>query len=95
MSDLKLTDTEYSELRNFFFKEALPDFILSNEDDLYYGYQVGDRMFDLNLYQINATEKIICRVNLCELAKDGEWHTTPTSCYLQIETYLSSIVMGG
>lgn len=82
MSDLKLTDKEYSELQNYFLKEALPDFIVSDEDDLYYGYQVGDRMFDLNLYRINPTEKITCRVNLCGLAEDGEWYTNPASCFL-------------
>lgn len=83
MNSLQLTNDEMHALNFYFWDSALPDFVKSNEDDLYYGYKIGDRMFDLNLYQVSPTEKITCRVNLCE-EKNGEWHTTRVHCFLDV-----------
>ena len=66
---LVLSDYERRDLIAHYKTDSLPDFLSDNEDDLWYGYQIGDRMFDLNVWRDDLTEKIICR------DLDRDWET--------------------
>ena len=73
-NDLQLTDYERKDLIAFYETDALPDFIANNEEDAWYGYQIGDRMFDLNAWADEDTGKFVCVVYDCIWVNDN-WQT--------------------
>ncbi len=83
--ELYLTDDERKQLIEHYETDALPDFIANYEEDAWYGYQIGDRMFDLNIWNdtdYGGTGDIQCDVYLCEPTDDDNWTTTMLSCKL-------------
>ena len=74
---LKLLDYEIGYLKACLHHLALPDYMKEAETDLWYGYQVGDRMFDLSIYGgkgCDDFEHICCVVYECYW-EDDNWHT--------------------
>jgi hypothetical protein len=78
MQTLQLNDYERRDLIAHYETDALPDFITyftgDKEHDAWYGYQIGDRMFDLNVWLDDTTGKVSCAVYECYWM-DGNWHT--------------------
>ena len=76
--DLVLSDYERRDLIAHYETDSLPDYLSCNEDDMWYGYQIGDRMFDLNVWTdyggIPDKEKIVCTVYECDWVNDN-WQT--------------------
>jgi len=76
--DLVLSDYERRDLIAHYETDSLPDYLSCNEDDMWYGYQIGDRMFDLNVWTdyggISDKEKIVCTVYECDWINDN-WQT--------------------
>ena len=82
---LYLTDDERKQLIEHYETDALPDFIANHEEDAWYGYQVGDKMFDLNLWDdtlYGGKDGVQCCVHLCAPTEDDNWTTTLVSCSL-------------
>ena len=82
--NLVLSDYERRDLIAHYETDALPDFITyftgDKEHDAWYGYQIGDRMFDLNVWTdyggIPDKEKIVCTVYECDWdGKQNNWNT--------------------
>lgn len=86
MNDLELTEDERKQLITDFETNAFPDFIEDDHEDAWYGYQVGDKMFDLNLW-LDDDDCVQCCVHLCQPTGDGNWSTTHISCPLFEENY--------
>ena len=83
--DLVLSDYELEALIDYYETEALPDYQSCNDDDMWYGCQIGDRMFDLNIWEdidYGGKNGIQCAVHLCEPTEDDNWTTTFISCPL-------------
>ena len=76
--DLVLSDDERQELVQYYTDECLPHYQSDNEEDLWYGYQIGDKMFDLNVWTDDLTEKIVCTVYECDW--DGKQNNWLTNC---------------
>jgi len=76
--DLVLSDYERRDLIAHYETDSLPDYLSCNDDDMWYGYQIGDRMFDLNVWtdygDIPDKEKIVCTVYECDWINDN-WQT--------------------
>jgi len=72
--DLVLSDYERRDLIAHYETDSLPDYLSYDEDDLWYGYQIGDRMFDLNVWCDDLTQKIVCTVYECDWIDDN-WQT--------------------
>ena len=76
--DLVLSDYERRDLIAHYETDSLPDYLSCNDDDMWYGYQIGDRMFDLNVWTDDLTEKIVCTVYECDW--DGTQNNWQTNC---------------
>jgi len=76
--DLVLSDYERRDLIAHYETDALPDFLSDKEDDLWYGYQIGDRMFDLNVWHDEDRDTIVCDVYECDW--DGTQNNWQTNC---------------
>ena len=76
--DLVLSDYERRDLIAHYETDALPDYQSCNDDDMWYGYQIGDRMFDLNVWTDDLTEEIVCTVYECDW--DGTQNNWKTNC---------------
>ena len=76
--DLVLSDYERRDLIAHYETDALPDFITyftgDKEHDAWYGYQIGDRMFDMNVWHDEDRDKIVCTVYECDWIGDN-WQT--------------------
>ena len=72
--DLVLSDYERDALLVYYTDNCLPEYHADKEDDLWYGLQIGDRMFDLNVWTDDLTEKIVCTVYECDWVRDN-WQT--------------------
>ena len=64
--DLVLSDYERRDLIAHYETDALPDYQSCNDDDMWYGYQIGGRMFDLNVFKDYITENIVCVIYECD-----------------------------
>ncbi len=83
--ELYLTDDERKQLIEHYETDALPDFIANYEEDAWYGYQIGDRMFDINIWSdtyYGDSDSVKCYVHLCAPTEDDNWTTTLVSCPL-------------
>ena len=76
--DLVLSDYERRDLIAHYETDALPDYQSCSDDDMWYGYQIGDRMFDLNIWTDDLTEEIVCTVYECDW--DGTQNNWKTNC---------------
>ena len=56
--DLVLSDHERDALLVYYTDNCLPEYHSDKEDDLWYGLQIGDRMFDLNVWTDDLTEEL-------------------------------------
>ena len=72
--DLVLSNYELNRLMAYYYDNCLPEYRADKEDDLWYGTQIGDRMFDLNVWLDDLTEKIVCTVYECDWIDDN-WQT--------------------
>lgn len=72
--DLVLSNYELNRLMAYYYDNCLPEYRADKEDDLWYGIQIGDRMFDLNVWLDDLTEKIVCTVYECDWIDDN-WQT--------------------
>ena len=72
--DLVLSDYERKALIAHYETEALLDHQSSGEDDTWYGYRIGDRMFDINIWTDDMTNEISCAVYECDWI-DDIWQT--------------------
>ena len=69
--DLVLSDAIRKELTYYYHGTCLPQYLADKEEDLWYGLQIGDRMFDLNVWTIGDTHEIICTVYECDRVHDN------------------------
>ena len=72
--DLVLSDDERKELTYYYYGPCLPEYLDDKEEDLWYGLQIGDRMFDLNVWLDDLTEEVNCTVYECDWINDN-WQT--------------------
>ena len=72
--DLVLSDDERKELTNYYTDTCFPQYLHHKEDDLWYGIQIGDRMFDLNVWCDDLTREVYCTVYECDWINDN-WQT--------------------
>mgnify|MGYP003140237205 FL=1 len=72
--DLVLSNYERRDLIAHYEIYSLPDYQASGEEDMWYGYQIGDRMFDLNIWTDDMTGDIVCAVYECDWINDN-WQT--------------------
>ena len=72
--DLVLSDDERKELSNYYTDTCWPQYLHHKEDDLWYGLQIGDRMFDLNVWCDDLTREVYCKVYECDWINDN-WQT--------------------
>tara|TARA_A100001035_G_C27729490_1_gene476044 strand:+ start:460 stop:762 length:303 start_codon:yes stop_codon:yes gene_type:complete len=72
--DLVLSDDERKELNYYYYGTCLPQYLDDKEEDLWYGIQIGDRMFDLNVWYDEERYKIVCNVYECDWVRDN-WQT--------------------
>ena len=72
--DLVLSNDELNRLMAYYYDKCLPEYHADKEDDLWYGLQIGDRMFDLNVWTDDLTEEIVCTVYECDWVRDN-WQT--------------------
>lgn len=86
--DLVLSDDIRRELTDYYHATCLPEYLDdirlgTTDDDMWYGYQIGDRMFDLNVWTdyggISDKEKIVCTVYECDW--DGTQNNWKTNCH--------------
>jgi hypothetical protein len=71
--DLVLSDYERNALLVYYTDNCLPEYHSDKEDDLWYGLQIDDRMFDLNVWLDDMTEEINCTVYECDWIDGDEW----------------------
>jgi len=76
--DLVLSDDERRELTHYYYGTCLPEYLGDKEDDLWYGIQIGDRMFDLNVWHDEDRDTIVCTVYECDW--DGKQNNWLTNC---------------
>jgi hypothetical protein len=72
--DLVLSNDELNRLMAYYYDKCLPEYRADNEDDMWYGYQIGDRMFDLNVWTDDMTDELTCVVYECDWINDN-WQT--------------------
>ena len=72
--DLVLSDDERKELNYYYYGTCLPQYLDDKEEDLWYGIQIGERMFDLNVWYDEERDKIVCNVYECDWVRDN-WQT--------------------
>ena len=72
--DLVLSDHERDGLLVYYYDNCLPEYLADIEDDLWYGLQIGDRMFDLNVWTDDMTHEFTCVVYECDWINDN-WQT--------------------
>ena len=72
--DLVLSNYERRDLIAHYEIYSLPAYQASGEEDMWYGYQIGDRMFDLNIWTDDMTGDIVCTVYECDWINDN-WTT--------------------
>ena len=73
-NDLVLSDHERNGLLVYYYDNCLPEYRAAKEDDLWYGLQIGDRMFDLNVWLHAQTDEINWTVYECDWINDN-WQT--------------------
>lgn len=77
---LKLSDYELGYLTAF-SHQSYEDWCDTNREpeDIWYGIQVGDRMFDLNLWRDESEDTVYCSVYECYKAEidDEHWTVNP------------------
>ena len=71
---LILSDHERKALVAYYETDSLPEFHKEEEEDLWYGIQIGDRMFDLNVWADDITGDVVCTVYECDWISDN-WQT--------------------
>ena len=76
--DLVLSDYERKELTYYYYGTCLPDFLDDRHEDIWYGLQIGDRMFDLNVWHDEDRDTIVCTVYECDW--DGTQNNWKTNC---------------
>jgi len=72
--DLVLSDDERRKLNIYFIETCLPEYLNDEEDDLWYGLQIDNRMFDLNIWHDEDENEIVCTVYECDWIDDN-WQT--------------------
>lgn len=77
--DLVLSDYERDALLVYYTDNCLPEYLDdirlgTTDDDMWHGLQIGDRMFDLNVWTDDLTEEIVCTVYECDWINDN-WQT--------------------
>ena len=76
--DLVLSDYELEALIAHYETDVLPDFNIWGDGDMWYGYQIGDRMFDMNVWHDEDRDTIVCTVYECDW--DGTQNNWKTNC---------------
>lgn len=71
---LVLSESERRDLIAHYETDSLPDYNTNSEEDVWYGHQIGDRMFDLNIWTDDMTGDIVCTVYECDWKNDN-WQT--------------------
>jgi len=71
--DLVLSDYERGYLTAYYDTVAF-DALADGCDDDWFGIQIGNRMFDMNVWVDDLTEKIVCTVYECDWINDN-WKT--------------------
>ena len=74
MTELILSDYERRMILAHYRAGFLQEFMEDEEDDMWYGYQIGDRMFDFNIWRDDLTQEIVCTVYECDWINDN-WQT--------------------
>ena len=72
--DLVLSNNELNMLMAYYYDNCLPDYNIWGDGDMWYGTQIGDRMFDLNIWHDEDRDKIVCTVYECDWINDN-WQT--------------------
>ena len=77
--DLVLSNDERKELTYYYYGTCLPEYLDdirlgTTDDDMWHGLQIGDRMFDLNVWHDEDRDKIVCDVYECDWVRDN-WQT--------------------
>ena len=72
--DLVLSGDERKDLINYYETDALPHYKIWGDGDDWYGIQIGDRMFDLNIWHDEDRDTIVCTVYECDWIDDN-WQT--------------------
>ena len=72
--DLVLSDDERRKLNTYFIETCLPEYLNDEEEDTWYGYRIGDRMFDINIWTDDMTNEVSCVVYECDWI-DDIWQT--------------------
>ena len=72
--DLVLSDDERRKLNIYFIETCLLEYLKDEEDDLWYGLQIDNRMFDLNIWWDEDDNEIVCTVYECDWI-DDKWQT--------------------
>lgn len=72
--DLVLSDHERDALLVYYTDNCLPEYHADKEEDLWYDIQIGERMFDLNIWLDDITGKLSCTVYECDRT-NGNWQT--------------------
>ena len=77
---LKLSDYEVGYLTAF-SHQSYEDWCDTNREpeDIWYGIQVGDRMFDVNLWRDESKDIVYCSVYECYKAEVDDEHWTVNS----------------
>ena len=70
---LVLSASERKALIEYYETEALPDFP-DGVEEMWHGIKIGDRMFDLNVWRDEDTDKIVCTTYECDWINDN-WQT--------------------
>ena len=73
MQALQLNDYERGYLSAYYDTVVLPDLDAGNDDD-WVGVQIGNRMFDMNVWVDDMTGNVVCTVYECYWM-DGNWQT--------------------
>ena len=81
--DLVLSDYERDALLVYYTDNCLPEYLDdirlgTTDDDMWYGLQVDDRMFDLNVWHDEDRDTIVCTVYECDW--DGTQNNWKTNC---------------
>jgi len=86
MDELKLTDFEKGYLTAFYHTDAhiQSEHSGRDEDNDWYGVQVGKRMFDLCIWKDEETAEVICVVYECHKNKNGEWMTDTSKQWMEL-----------
>ena len=72
--DLVLSDHERKELIRYYEDVCFPVFREDAEDDLWYGIEIGGRMFDLNIWHDDIGMQTVCTDYECDWIDDN-WQT--------------------